>query len=188
MHCQYIYEEFFSIYGSVNLLVLKHWLLSIYISLSTLVYIQSIYSPSDNLSSVQVSPSLRAGLPREHRESYHTYMYAHLFQHVDIDAASVNLLDGNAVDLVEECRRYEQAMRDAGGVELWVGGLGADGHVAFNEPGSSLSSRTRVKTLANDTVAANARFFGGDLEKVCGSASAASSASALRTKDFCISL
>ena len=110
-------------------------------------------------------------------------MYAHLFQHVDIDAASVNLLDGNAVDLVEECKRYEQAMRDAGGVELWVGGLGADGHVAFNEPGSSLSSRTRVKTLAHDTVAANARFFGGDLEKVWRVALFSASA-----KELCILL
>lgn len=74
--------------------------------------------------------------------------------------------DGNASDLKAECREYEEKIKAAGGVELFIGGIGPDGHIAFNEPGSSLVSRTRVKTLAQDTLEANARFFGNDMSKV----------------------
>merc|ERR1711879_842745 len=79
---------------------------------------------------------------------------------------NVNILDGNAEDLIGECREYEAKIQAAGGIELFLGGIGADGHIAFNEPGSSLSSRTRVKTLNYDTVVANARFFDNDIAKV----------------------
>lgn len=78
----------------------------------------------------------------------------------------MHILDGNASDLVVECNKYEALIKEAGGIELFIGGIGPDGHIAFNEPGSSLSSRTRVKTLAQDTLEANARFFNNDISKV----------------------
>ena len=78
----------------------------------------------------------------------------------------MHILDGNAPDLDAECKRYEKQIAEAGGIELFLAGIGPDGHIAFNEPGSSLSSRTRVKTLAQETVVANARFFGGELSAV----------------------
>jgi glucosamine-6-phosphate deaminase len=85
---------------------------------------------------------------------------------VDIDPENVNILDGNAADLIAECNQYEEKIQAAGGIELFLGGIGEDGHIAFNEPGSSLSSRTRIKTLAYDTILANARFFGNDIAAV----------------------
>ena len=106
------------------------------------------------------------GLPRDHPESYHTFMWANLFSHIDIHPRNAHLPDGNAASLDDECARYEALMRDCGGVDLFLAGVGEDGHVAFNEPGSSLSSRTRVKTLAEETVRANSRFFGGDPDRV----------------------
>ncbi len=105
-------------------------------------------------------------LPQDHPESYHTFMWKNLFSRVDIPRDNVNILNGNAPDLEAECARYEEKMRKLGGVRLFLGGIGPDGHIAFNEPGSSLSSRTRVKTLTYDTIIANSRFFGGDINKV----------------------
>ncbi|CAF3352246.1 unnamed protein product [Rotaria socialis] len=110
------------------------------------------------------------GLPRNHPESYHSFMWNNFIKHIDIDPNNVHILDGNATDLIHECNEYERAIKDAGGVELFVGGIGPDGHIAFNEPGSSLVSRTRVKTLAQDTIIANARFFDNDIKKVPTSA------------------
>jgi glucosamine-6-phosphate deaminase len=107
-----------------------------------------------------------AGLPPDHPQSYHYYMMENLFRHVDIDLANTHLPDGMAKDPVEECRRYEGLIAKEGGIELFLGGMGSDGHIAFNEPGSSLQSRTRVKTLTNETRIANARFFDGDPAKV----------------------
>ncbi|KAK1066523.1 Glucosamine-6-phosphate isomerase (Glucosamine-6-phosphate deaminase) (GNPDA) (GlcN6P deaminase) [Friedmanniomyces endolithicus] len=106
------------------------------------------------------------GIPREHPESYHSFMYNHFFSHVDVDPANINILNGNAEDLEEECIAYEEKIKRAGGIELFLGGIGPDGHIAFNEPGSSLRSRTRVKTLAYETILANSRFFGNELSKV----------------------
>jgi len=106
------------------------------------------------------------GIPEDHPESYHSFMWKHLFSHVDIPAENVNILNGNAPDLEAECIAYEEKMAALGGVELFLGGIGADGHIAFNEPGSSLGSRTRVKTLTQDTIIDNSRFFGGDVNKV----------------------
>ncbi len=106
------------------------------------------------------------GIPRDHPESYHTFMWAHLFSRVDIPAQNVNILDGNAPDLDAECGAFEEKMKSYGGIELFLGGIGPDGHIAFNEPGSSLASRTRVKTLTKDTILANSRFFGNDPDKV----------------------
>ncbi|MEI6386900.1 MAG: glucosamine-6-phosphate deaminase [Spirochaetota bacterium] len=106
------------------------------------------------------------GLPEDHPESYHSFMWRNLFSQVDIRRENVNILDGNAPDLEAECARYEEKMRQLGGIGLFVGGVGADGHIAFNEPGSSLSSRTRVKTLTMDTKVMNSRFFDGNPDKV----------------------
>ncbi len=106
------------------------------------------------------------GLPRDHPESYHTFMWTNFFSHVDIRPENVHLLNGNAPDLEAECARYEQSIRDCGGIDLFLAGIGEDGHIAFNEPGSSLVSRTRVKTLAYDTIRVNSRFFGGDVDAV----------------------
>ncbi len=105
-------------------------------------------------------------IPEDHPESYHSFMWDNFFRHIDIKKSNVNILNGNAKDLEKECEQYEKKIRKYGGVELFVGGIGPDGHIAFNEPGSSLSSRTRVKTLIEDTIIANSRFFGGDINKV----------------------
>ncbi|TFK46252.1 Glucosamine/galactosamine-6-phosphate isomerase [Heliocybe sulcata] len=105
-------------------------------------------------------------LPRDHPESYHTFMFREFFSHVDIPPNQVNILNGNAPDLIAECNAYEQRIKDYGGIELFLGGIGEDGHIAFNEPGSSLVSRTRIKTLAYDTILANARFFNNDIAAV----------------------
>ena len=105
-------------------------------------------------------------LPEDHPESYHTFMKKNLFDHIDCPKENIHILNGNAENLQAECARYEQMIKDAGGIDLFIGGIGPDGHIAFNEPGSSLSSRTRIKTLTTDTRIANARFFGGKPENV----------------------
>ena len=101
-----------------------------------------------------------------HPESYHSFMWNNFFSHINIKPENVHILDGNAKDLQKECEDYEKKIEAAGGIDLFMGGVGPDGHLAFNEPGSSLTSRTRIKTLATDTIIANSRFFGGDLSKV----------------------
>ena len=106
------------------------------------------------------------GLPEDHPESYHSFMWNNFFNHIDIPRENVNILDGNAPDLQAECRRFEEKIDSYGGIDLFMGGVGPDGHIAFNEPGSSLSSRTRVKTLTADTIIANARFFEGNVDLV----------------------
>lgn len=105
-------------------------------------------------------------IPEDHPESYHSFMWANLFSHVDIKKENANILNGNAPDLEAECARYEEKIKEVGGIKLFLGGIGPDGHIAFNEPGSSLRSRTRVKTLTYDTIVANSRFFGNDINKV----------------------
>lgn len=106
------------------------------------------------------------GLPEEHPESYHSFMWNNFFSHIDIKRENVNILNGNAADLQAECDDYERRIAEAGGIDLFIGGVGEDGHLAFNEPFSSLDSRTRVKTLTEDTIIVNSRFFGGDVKKV----------------------
>lgn len=106
------------------------------------------------------------GLPEDHPQSYHSFMWNNFFNHVDIKPENVNILDGNATDLRRECREYEEKIAAAGGIDLFLGGVGSDGHIAFNEPFSSLSSRTRMKTLIHQTRIDNSRFFGGKLENV----------------------
>jgi glucosamine-6-phosphate deaminase len=106
------------------------------------------------------------GLPEDHPESYHSFMWNNFFGHIDINKRNVNILNGNAGDLEKECENYEWKIAKAGGINLFVGGIGPDGHIAFNEPGSSLGSLTRVKSLTIDTITANSRFFDNDLDKV----------------------
>jgi glucosamine-6-phosphate deaminase len=106
------------------------------------------------------------GLPEDHPESYHSFMWKNFFSHVDVRPENVNILDGNAPDPVAECAAYEAKIEAAGGIDLFMGGVGNDGHIAFNEPFSSMGSRTRIKSLTEDTVIANARFFGGDTSLV----------------------
>ena len=106
------------------------------------------------------------GLPEDHPESYHTFMWKNFFNHIDIKKENVHILNGNATDLEAECANYEKQIAEIGGIDLFMGGIGPDGHIAFNEPGSSLSSRTRVKTLTTETVQANSRFFDNDVNQV----------------------
>jgi glucosamine-6-phosphate deaminase len=106
------------------------------------------------------------GLRHDHPQSYHRFMWDNFFSHIDIPPANVHIPNGMATDLEEECAAYEEKILGAGGVDLFVGGVGADGHIAFNEPGSSLSSRTRIKTLTTATKEANGRFFDDDPRKV----------------------
>jgi glucosamine-6-phosphate deaminase len=106
------------------------------------------------------------GLPEDHPESYHTFMWDNFFKHIDIMPENVNILNGNAPDLKKECRDYEKKIVSLGGIDLFLCGVGANGHIAFNEPYSSLGSRTRLKTLLHQTRKDNSRFFGGKLEDV----------------------
>ena len=106
------------------------------------------------------------GLPENHPESYRYFMFDNLFNHIDIPRENIHILDGNAKDLEKECADYEEKIARAGGIDLFLGGIGPDGHIAFNEPGSSLTSRTRIKSLSYDTILANSRFFEGDMKKV----------------------
>lgn len=106
------------------------------------------------------------GIPEEHPESYHSFMWNNFFNHIDIRKDNVNILNGNAKDLEAECARYEAKIKQYGGIDLFLGGIGPDGHIAFNEPGSSLSSRTRKKELTTDTIIANSRFFNNDINQV----------------------
>ena len=105
-------------------------------------------------------------IAEDHPESYHSFMWNNFFRHIDIPKENVNILNGNAENLEAECARYEAKILSYGGIDLFMGGIGPDGHIAFNEPGSSLTSRTRVKTLTTDTIIANSRFFDNDVNKV----------------------
>ncbi|MDR2127426.1 MAG: glucosamine-6-phosphate deaminase [Prevotellaceae bacterium] len=106
------------------------------------------------------------GIPQNHEQSYHSFMWTNFFNHIDINEKNVNILNGNAKNLTEECDNYEAKIKSYGGIDLFLGGTGADGHIAFNEPGSSLVSRTRIKTLTTDTIIANSRFFNNDVNQV----------------------
>lgn len=106
------------------------------------------------------------GLPADHEQSYHRFMHDNFFSQIDIKPENINILDGMTEDPAKECSDYERRIREAGGIDLFMGGVGEDGHIAFNEPFSSLESRTRMKTLTEDTIHVNARFFDGDITLV----------------------
>lgn len=99
------------------------------------------------------------GLPPTHPQSYRYFMQQNLFDHIDINVDRTHVPDGLSDDIEAACESYEQQIRDAGGIDLQLLGIGSDGHIAFNEPGSSLGSRTRLKTLTRETIQDNARFF-----------------------------
>jgi glucosamine-6-phosphate deaminase len=99
------------------------------------------------------------GLAPDHPQSYHRFMWENLFSQVNIDRDSVHIPDGMTGDIPGFCRRYEDRIAEAGGIDLQVLGIGTDGHIGFNEPTSSLASRTRIKTLTQETREDNARFF-----------------------------
>ena len=106
------------------------------------------------------------GLPENDPQSYHTYMRENLFDHIDIKPENTHILNGNTPDIEAECRAYERAIADAGGIDIFFGGVGRNGHLAFNEPGTPFNSRTGRVTLTPSTIEANARFFANDLSKV----------------------
>ncbi len=126
------------------------------------------------------------GLPVEHPESYHSFMYNNLFNHIDIPRENIHILDGNAPDLAAECASYEDKIAATGGFDLFLGGIGEDGHIAFNEPFSPLQSRTRVVTLTDDTIRVNSRFFGGDVNLVPKQAMSVGVATVLGAKEVVI--
>jgi len=126
------------------------------------------------------------GIPKDHPQSYHYFMWDNLFSHIDIQEKNVNILNGNAPDLKAECQRYEEKIKKYGGIDLFLGGIGADGHLAFNEPGSSLASRTRDKDLNYDTIVANSRFFDNNYDKVPKSALTVGIATVLDAKEVLI--
>ena len=102
------------------------------------------------------------GIPPAHPSSFHSYMWAHLFSSINMPRERVNIPDGMTADIPAACRKYEQALRSAGGVDIQVLGIGTNGHIGFNEPSSSLSSRTRIKTLTEETRLDAAAAFGGE--------------------------
>ena len=126
------------------------------------------------------------GLPVEHPESYHSFMYNNLFNHIDIPRENIHILGGNAPDLAAECASYEEKIAATGGFDLFLGGIGEDGHIAFNEPFSPLQSRTRVVTLTDDTIRVNSRFFGGDVNLVPKQAMSVGVATVLGAKEVVI--
>jgi len=126
------------------------------------------------------------GLPESHPESYHSFMHRNLFDHIDIFPENIHILNGNASDIDAECKAYEDAIVKAGGFDLFLGGVGEDGHIAFNEPFSPLSSRTRMITLTQDTREVNSRFFGGDPEAVPAKALTVGVATVMSSKEVVI--
>jgi len=126
------------------------------------------------------------GIPKNHPQSYHTFMWNNLFSHIDIQEKNVNILNGNAPDIKAECQAYEDKIKAVGGIDLFLGGIGPDGHLAFNEPGSSLASRTRDKELNYDTKIANSRFFDNDVNKVPASSLTVGIATVMDAKEVLI--
>ncbi len=101
------------------------------------------------------------GIAPAHPSSYHSYMWAHLFSHINVPKEHIHIPDGLARDIPAFCRQYEQAIRSAGGIDVQILGIGTNGHIGFNEPTSSLSSRTRIKTLTEESRKSTAAGFGG---------------------------
>lgn len=126
------------------------------------------------------------GIPKDHPQSYHTFMWTNFFSHIDILPENAHILNGNASDIKAECQAYEDQIKAVGGIDLFLGGIGPDGHLAFNEPGSSLASRTRDKELNYDTKVANSRFFENDISKVPNSSLTVGIATVMDSKEVLI--
>ena len=102
------------------------------------------------------------GLSPDHPSSFHAFMARNLFDHIDVPRERIHIPDGQAKDIPESCRVYEDDIRSAGGIDVQILGIGTDGHIGFNEPSSSLASRTRIKTLTEQTRRDNSGSFGGE--------------------------
>ena len=126
------------------------------------------------------------GLPVDHPESYHSFMHRQLFDLIDEPEQNIHILDGNAPDPEAECAKFEADIVAAGGIDLFFGGIGEDGHIAFNEPFSSLQSRTRVVSLTEDTIRVNSRFFNNDPNLVPKQALSVGVATVLDSKEVVI--
>ena len=126
------------------------------------------------------------GLSQDNEQSYHYFMHHNFFDYIDIKQENIHILDGMTKNPEEECQKYEDAIKECGGIDLFLGGTGIDGHIAFNEPFSSIHSRTREKTLTTDTRIANSRFFGGDMQKVPKTALTVGIATILSAKEVVI--
>ncbi len=125
-------------------------------------------------------------LPEEHPESYHSFMKHNLFDHIDIKPENINILNGNAEDPEKECREYEERILAAGGIDLFLGGVGENGHLAFNEPFTSFEARTHVVALTDDTISVNSRFFDNDINLVPKKALTVGIATVLSAKEVII--
>ncbi|MFW5997155.1 MAG: glucosamine-6-phosphate deaminase [Lentisphaeria bacterium] len=99
------------------------------------------------------------GLEPDHPASYNRYMHDNFFRYINIEPSRINIPSGTAADIPAHCTRYEQRIKESGGIDVQILGIGGDGHIGFNEPSSSLASQTRIKTLTEETVADNSRFF-----------------------------
>jgi len=126
------------------------------------------------------------GIPKDHPQSYYTFMWENFFGHIDIKPENANILNGSATDIKAECQAYEDKIKAVGGIDLFLGGIGPDGHIAFNEPSSSLASRTRDKELNYDTKVANSRFFDNDVKKVPNSSLTVGVATIMDAKEVLI--
>ena len=125
-------------------------------------------------------------LPEEHPESYHSFMKKNFFDHVDIKPENINILNGNAEDPEKECREYEERIIAAGGIDLFLGGVGENGHLAFNEPFNTMQSRTHVQDLTEDTIKVNSRFFDNDINLVPKKAYSVGIATVLDAKEVVV--
>jgi glucosamine-6-phosphate deaminase len=123
------------------------------------------------------------GLPKEDKNSYHTFMNENLFKHIDIPVSQTYIPNGLADDLAEECRRYDRQIKMLGGIDLQVLGIGQNGHIGFNEPGTPFSSRTHVVDLDESTIEANSRFF-SSIEEVPNQAITMGIASILDSREI----
>ena len=126
------------------------------------------------------------GLPQEHPESYHSFMWNNFFNHIDINPENVNILNGNAEDPEAECAAYEEKILKAGGIDLFMGGVGENGHIAFNEPFTSPEARTHLVSLTQDTIQVNSRFFNNDINLVPKQAVTVGIATVLASKEVMI--
>ena len=126
------------------------------------------------------------GLPKEHPESYHSFMWNNFFNHIDINPENVNILNGNAEDPDAECAAYEEKILQAGGIDLFMGGVGENGHIAFNEPFTSPEARTHLVSLTQDTIQVNSRFFNNDINLVPKQAVTVGIATVLSSKEVMI--
>jgi len=126
------------------------------------------------------------GLNKSHPQSYWSFMNEHLFKHIDINPNNINIPNGNAENIKQECIDYENKIIQSGGIDLFVGGVGENGHIAFNEPYSSLSSKTRDKELNMNTIIANSRFFNNNINEVPKSAITVGIETLLQSKEVMI--